>query len=195
MYAKYIKRILDFILSLLAIIVLSPIFLIVIMCILIDDFGPIFFLQERVGKNKKIFKVYKFRTMIVNAEIQQKLNHEITGKDSRITKTGYFLRRTKIDELPQLLNVLKGDMSIIGPRPTLSGYLDEYEEWELDRFLIRPGLSGLAQVNGNIYLSREQKSKHDVKYVHQITLITDLKIILKTFGVVVFGESRFKEEI
>lgn len=194
MYRKYIKRLLDFILSLCAIIVLSPIFIVVIIIILIDDYGPIFFKQKRVGKNKKIFNVIKFRTMVVNAEKYQIVGKEITGSDSRILKSGYVLRRLKIDELPQLINILKGDMSIVGPRPTLPEYLSEYEEWELKRFDVRTGLTGLAQVNGNIYLSREERSKYDIEYIDHITFFNDIKIIIKTILVIIFGEGKFKKE-
>ena len=154
MYEANIKRILDIVLSVVALLILSPFLIIVCILILIDDYGPVFFMQERVGKNEKKFQVIKFRTMYIDAEKSQKVGVEVTGEDPRITKIGNLLRRFKIDELPQLFNILRGDMSIIGPRPSLPDYLEIYEEWERERFKVRPGLSGLAQVNGNIYLSR-----------------------------------------
>src|SRR5690606_9196155 len=139
----------------------------------------------------KIFKVYKFRTMVKDAVKYQKVGVEVKGNDSRITNFGKFLRRFKIDELPQLFNVLKGDMSIVGPRPTLPEYLEQYEEWELKRFDVKPGLTGLAQINGNIYLERKEKSLYDIEYIKKIGFFTDMKIIFKTIAIVIFGEDKF----
>jgi lipopolysaccharide/colanic/teichoic acid biosynthesis glycosyltransferase len=129
--------------------------------------------------------------MVPDAVKYQKVGVEVKGDDFRITRIGKILRRFKIDELAQLINVLKGDMSIVGPRPTLPEYIDHYEEWELRRFEVRPGLTGLAQVNGNIYLDRQEKSAYDIKYIEQMSFITDLKIILKTVAIILFGEDRF----
>ena len=193
LYKNGLKRILDVLLSGIALIILTPIFIIICVLILKDDFGPIFFKQKRVGKDEKIFEVFKFRTMYINAEKYQKLGVEVTGEDPRITKLGYFLRRFKLDELPQLYNILKGDMSIIGPRPSLPDYLKIYKDWERERFRVKPGLSGLAQVNGNIYLSRIKRSRLDVKYVRELSFSLDLKIVLKTILVIIFGEKRFKK--
>lgn len=190
-YSKYFKRSLDFTLSLIALLVLSPLLIIVAILIKIGSEGPIFFRQERPGKDQKIFKVYKFRTMVKDAVKQQKVGVEVTGSDVRITSFGKFLRRFKIDELAQLINILKGDMSIVGPRPTLPEYIEQYEEWELKRFDVRPGLTGLAQINGNIYLDRQEKSAYDVKYVENISFINDIKIILKTVAIVFLGEDKF----
>ena len=193
MYEANIKRILDIVLSVVALLILSPFFFFFCILILIDDYGPVFFMQERVGKNEKKFQVIKFRTMYIDAEKSQKVGVEVTGEDPRITKIGNLLRRFKIDELPQLFNILRGDMSIIGPRPSLPDYLEIYEEWERERFKVRPGLSGLAQVNGNIYLSRIKRSMMDVKYVHELSFLLDLKIIFKTTLVIILGERRFKK--
>ena len=190
-YSKYFKRSLDFTLSLIALLVLSPLLIIVAILIKIGSEGPIFFRQERPGKDQKIFKVYKFRTMVKDAVKQQKVGVEVIGSDTRITPFGKFLRRFKIDELAQLINILKGDMSIVGPRPTLPEYIEQYEEWELKRFDVRPGLTGLAQINGNIYLDRQEKSAYDVKYIENISFINDIKIILKTVAIVFLGEDKF----
>lgn len=190
-YSKYFKRLLDFVLSLIAILILSPLLIVVAILIKIGSEGPIFFRQERPGKNQRIFKVYKFRTMVKDAVKHQKVGVEVTGSDVRITPFGKFLRRFKIDELAQLFNILKGDMSIVGPRPTLPEYIEQYEEWELKRFDVRPGLTGLAQINGNIYLDRQEKSAYDVKYIENISFINDIKIILKTIAIVFLGEDKF----
>lgn len=190
-YSKYFKRALDFTLSLIAIFVLSPILILIATLIKAGSEGPIFFRQERPGKDQKIFKVYKFRTMVKDAVEQQKVGVEVIGSDTRITPFGKFLRRFKIDELAQLINILNGDMSIVGPRPTLPEYIEQYEEWELKRFDVRPGLTGLAQINGNIYLERQEKSLYDVKYVESISFIYDIKIILKTVAIVLLGEYKF----
>jgi lipopolysaccharide/colanic/teichoic acid biosynthesis glycosyltransferase len=190
-YSRYVKRILDCVLSLIALLILFPFLFTVAVLIKLDSKGPVFFTQERPGKNKKIFKVYKFRTMVQDAIKFQKVGVEITNSDSRITLLGKFLRRFKIDELAQLINILFGDMSIVGPRPTLPEYIEQYEDWELQKFQVRPGLTGLAQINGNIYLSRQEKSQYDIKYIEQMSLLTDLKIILKTIAIVIFGEDKF----
>ncbi|MFZ3577504.1 sugar transferase [Virgibacillus sp. DJP39] len=191
LYSRYFKRTLDFILSLLALIILSPLLIIVVVLIKLDSKGPILFTQERPGKGKKIFKVYKFRTMVQGAVKHQKVGVEVKTNDNRITPLGKFLRRFKIDELAQLFNILKGDMSIVGPRPTLPDYVKQYKNWELKRFYVRPGLTGLAQINGNIYLERTEKSTYDIRYLEKISFVTDVKIILKTIAIVVIGEDKF----
>lgn len=190
-YSRYFKRLLDFILSLVAILVLSPFLIMVAIFIKLGSKGPIFFMQKRPGKDQKIFKVYKFRTMVKDAVKGQKIGVEVSDSDARITQFGKKLRRYKIDELPQLINILKGDMSIVGPRPTLPEYIEQYENWELKRFDARPGLSGLAQINGNIYLERREKSRFDIDYIEKISFISDMKIILKTIAIIILGEDRF----
>jgi len=195
LYSRYIKRILDIIFSITVLFTLSPLLIIVAIIIKLESKGPVFFIQERPGMNMKIFKIYKFRTMIKDAEKNQKVGEEVTGNDSRITHFGKFLRRFKIDELAQLINIVKGDMSFVGPRPTLPDYIDVYEEWELKKFDARPGLTGLAQINGNIYLHRKDRSKYDIKYVENISFINDMKIILKTFAIVLFGEDKFINKV
>lgn len=190
-YSTYIKRVLDFNFSFLALLFLSPFLIIVAILIKLDSKGPVFFTQERPGKDMKIFKVYKYRTMVQDAVKDQRAGIEVRGNDNRITPFGKFLRRFKIDELAQLLNIVKGDMSIVGPRPTLPEYIEQYEQWELKRFDANPGLTGLAQINGNIHLERKEKSEFDVKYLKQISFLTDLKIILKTIAIVLLGEEKF----
>ena len=176
MYAKFFKRIIDFCLSFLALIILSPILLILIILGAIKMKGNPFFTQERPGKNEKIFKLVKFRTMTNKKdEYGNLLSDEI-----RLTKYGEFLRSTSLDELPELLNILKGDMSIVGPRPLLVKYLPRYNERQKLRHLVRPGLTGLAQVNGRNSLTWEQKFEDDVTYIENITFFGDIKIIFKT---------------
>lgn len=194
-YAKYIKRPMDFVLAFIALIVLSPILIIVAVLILIESGSPILFSQDRPGKNMKTFKIYKFRTMVKEAVKQQRVSVEVFNNDTRITRIGKLLRRFKIDELIQLINILIGDMSIVGPRPSLPGYLELYEEWELLRFSVRPGLTGLAQINGNIYLDRKEKSTYDVVYVKNISFINDMRIILITVLIVLFGEDKFVKKL
>ncbi len=191
LYSRYLKRPLDVLLSLLALIVLSPLFCLISVLIKLTSEGPIFYTQLRPGKDQKVFKLYKFRTMIQGADRYQQVGVEVYEDDNRVTPLGKFLRRSKIDELPQLINVLKGEMSIVGPRPSLPEYLEQYEDWELERFKVRPGLTGLAQVNGNIYLDRKERSAYDVQYVRNVSFALDLKIVLKTVAVAFCGEDKF----
>ncbi|MEE0896122.1 MAG: sugar transferase [Acutalibacteraceae bacterium] len=181
-YAKYIKRLLDFILSLCAIIVLSPILLVLTVVGAIVMKGNPFFVQERPGKispktgEEKIFKLIKFRTMTCEKDKDGKLLPD----EERLTKYGNFIRKTSLDELPELFNILKGDMAIIGPRPLLVEYLPYYSESERHRHDVRPGLSGLAQINGRNAVTWEEKFSWDLKYVGDITFFGDIKIILLT---------------
>lgn len=176
MYAKYFKRMLDFILSLIALIILSPILLIVAILVRIKLGNPIIFKQQRPGKNEKIFTLYKFRTMTDKKDE----NGNLLPDSDRLTKFGKLLRSTSLDELPELINIIKGDMAIVGPRPLLVKYLPYYTKEEKHRHDVRPGLTGLAQVNGRNSISWEEKFKYDVQYVKKITFLGDLKIILKT---------------
>ena len=183
MYKKYIKRILDFILSLLATIVLSPLFLVIAIIIKIDSRGPTFFLQERLGKDGKVFKIIKFRTMIPNAEkIGDGLKVK-TESDNRITRIGKILRKTSLDELPQLINVIKGEMSIVGPRPPVTYHPHKYEEYREEqkiRIKVRPGITGLAQIRVRNSASWDERIKIDIEYVDKISFTMDIKIVLKT---------------
>ncbi len=176
MYAKFFKRVIDFVLSLIAIIVLSPVLLILIIIGAIKMKGNPFFTQQRPGKNEKIFKLIKFRTM-TNAKDK---DGNLLSDEARLTKYGKFLRSTSLDELPELINILKGDMSIVGPRPLLVKYLPLYNEEQRQRHTVRPGLTGLAQINGRNAITWEQKFKLDVEYVKNITFLGDIKIIFGT---------------
>lgn len=175
-YSRNLKRPMDFTLSLIAIFFLSPVILTVAIMVRIKHGSPIFFRQNRPGLNEKIFKMYKFRTMTDEKDE----NGEFLPNHLRITKFGRFLRSTSLDELPELFNILKGDMSIIGPRPLLVEYLPLYNEKQKKRHNVRPGLSGLAQINGRNTITWEQKFEYDVEYVNKISFIKDIEIILKT---------------
>ena len=192
MYAKYFKRVLDFLLSLIAIIILSPVLLIIAIAIKIDSKGPVFFLQERLGKDGKVFKIIKFRTMVKDAE-KMGTGIKTTEKDSRITKVGSFLRKTSLDEIPQLINVLKGDMALIGPRPLLPQYLPLYSKEQARRHEVRPGITGWAQVNGRNAISWNKKFELDVWYVDHCSFGLDLKIIFLTIKKVFIREGISQE--
>lgn len=176
MYAKYIKRLLDFCLSLLALIVLSPLLLLLIVVGAAAMGGNPFFTQERPGKDEKIFRLIKFRTM--NNKKDKEGN--LLPDEKRLTGYGRMLRSTSLDELPELLNILKGDMSIVGPRPLLVRYLDRYNAEQHRRHEVRPGLTGLAQANGRNAISWEKKFEYDVWYVDHVSFAGDIDIILKT---------------
>lgn len=187
---RIIKRIIDIIVSLIVLILFLPLWILIAVLIKLTSKGPVFFLQDRPGLHKKIFKVYKFRTMRPGSEKMIK-GQEVMLDDDRITTIGRFLRRTKLDEIPQVLNVLKGEMSLVGPRPERIDSLEDYTEEISRRLNVRPGMTGLAQVSGNIYLSLENRYKLDVYYVDNFSLWLDLKIILRTIGVVLLGEDRY----
>ena len=176
MYAKYFKRMLDFILSLGAIIVLSPILIVLTIVGAVAMGGNPFFTQERPGKNEKIFKLVKFRTM----NNKKDKHGNLLPDEKRLTSYGKWLRSTSLDELPELFNILNGDMSIVGPRPLLVKYLPYYRDNERKRHSIRPGLTGYAQINGRNYLMWDERLALDVQYANQITFIGDLKIIILT---------------
>lgn len=181
MYKKYFKRLLDIIISLCAIIVLIPVYIIVSILVLIFMGWPIVFKQPRPGKNEKIFNMYKFRTMTNKKD----KDGNLLPDDQRLPKFGKFLRATSLDEILELFNILKGDMSLIGPRPLLVKYLPYYTEEEHHRHDVRPGLTGYAQANGRNLVSWNDKFKMDVEYTKNITFIGDLKIILKTILTVI----------
>lgn len=183
MYKKYFKRLIDVTVSGLSLILLFPIFLIIAVLIKIDSRGPILFTQKRVGEKGRVFRMFKFRTMLTFEDSFYPDGSPIENYD-RITKIGKILRKTSIDELPQLINIFIGDMSIVGPRPTLLYQVEKYDEYQARRLDVKPGLTGLAQVNGRNSLSWEQKIQYDIDYINNITFLNDFKIILKTFVVV-----------
>ena len=190
MYAKYIKRILDFILSLIALIVLSPVLLVVAILVRIKLGSPIIFKQQRPGKDEKIFTLYKFRTMTDKKDE----NGELLPNDQRLTKFGDFLRKTSLDELPEIFLILTGKMSFIGPRPLHVEYLQYYNEEQRKRHNVRPGLTGWAQVNGRNSITWTEKFKLDVYYVENVSFLLDLKIIFLTIKQVICRKNIYSKE-
>lgn len=189
----FIKRVIDLLGSLFGLVILSPLLIIIAIFIKIDSRGPILFKQERIGKNGKIFKIFKFRTMIVGAEKQGDGLFVKTKADPRITRLGNFLRKTSLDELPQLINVLKGEMSIVGPRPPAkyfpyNGY-ENYPDWAKKRFLIKPGITGLSQVRVRNSVPWDERILVDIEYVDSFNVLLDIKIILLTVARVIKPKS------
>ena len=185
-----IKRTADIVFSAVGLIVLLPILL--ISAILLEVFmpGPLFFKQQRVGKNGRLFNILKFRSMKVDKALEA--SHDFTRDAERMTPFGKLLRRTKIDELPQLWNVLVGDMSLVGPRPTVKEQTDKYNDYQRQRLNMRPGMTGLAQVNGNISLTWDERFVYDIEYVNNFSVLLDIRILCKTVLVVIMGEEKFK---
>ncbi|MBT8273896.1 MAG: sugar transferase [Bacteroidia bacterium] len=176
MYSSILKRLIDFIAAIILFIISLPVFVIVMFLLLISNKGKAFFLQGRPGKKEKIFKIIKFKTMNDNKD-----DHgQLLPPTQRLTKTGIFVRKYSLDEIPQLLNVIKGDMSLIGPRPLLVRYLPLYNDFQKQRHLIRPGITGWAQVNGRNAISWERKFELDVWYVKNMSFLIDLKILIMT---------------
>lgn len=180
MYRKYIKRLFDIIISLVALIILSPVFLIVAVLVRTKLGSPVIFHQQRPGYQEKIFKLCKFRTMTQAKDADGNLLPDA----QRLTSFGNFLRKTSLDELPELWNILKGDMSLIGPRPLLVGYLPYYTKREQLRHGVRPGLTGLAQVSGRNFIAWDDRLAKDVEYVENLSFMMDVKILIKTVIVV-----------
>lgn len=190
------KRFIDIVFSLCGLIILSPLLIIVAILIRLESKGNVIFVQDRVGINGKIFKMYKFRSMVCNAEELKRellIQNEMSGpmfkmkNDPRITKVGRVIRKTSIDELPQLFNVLKGDMSLVGPRPSLPNEVDEFEDWMMKRLSVKPGLTCFWQVSGRNNIEFEDWMKLDIRYVQERSMLVDLKLIFKTFFVL-FGD-------
>ncbi|OMC67812.1 sugar transferase [Paenibacillus odorifer] len=188
-YERYIKRPQDFFLSAVALLLLSPVLLIIAILIRLKLGGPVIFVQQRPGLNEKTFKMYKFRTMTNEYDA----NGELLSDSIRLTSFGRFLRSTSLDELPELWNIVRGDMAIVGPRPLLVQYLSLYDEEQKRRHDVRPGLTGYAQVNGRNALCWEDKFKLDVEYVDKISIVVDWKIFFLTIKKVVIREGIHSE--
>lgn len=197
---KLIKRLMDVLLSVVALIVLSPVFLMTAVAIRCEDNGPVFFVQQRAGKDMKPFRMYKFRSMYVNAD--EKLNevmknNEQTGhafkikNDPRITKTGKVMRRFSIDELPQFINIIKGDMSIVGPRPILTFQMEACSQYEKQRLVVQPGLTCYWQIGGRADIKWEEWVELDLNYIENMSLWTDIKMIAKTIPAIVSGDGAY----
>lgn len=190
------KRVIDVVAALCGLVVLSPLLLVISILIKLESKGPIVFSQKRIGLNGKHFNMYKLRSMVVNAEeLKKKLaaENEMSGpmfkmkNDPRITKVGKFIRKTSIDELPQLINILKGDMSLVGPRPSLPNEVKQFDSWMMRRLEVKPGLTCIWQVSGRNNIDFEDWMKLDIKYVEERSLMLDIKLVFKTFFVL-FGD-------
>lgn len=191
MYAKCFKRVIDFLLSLIALIIISPILLVLIILGIVFMRGNPFFTQERPGKNEKIFKLIKFRTM----DNRKDKSGKLLPDKVRLNKYGRFLRASSLDELPELVNILKGDMSIVGPRPLMARYLSYYTDEERKRHSVRPGLSGYAQVHGRNNVDWAERMKMDVYYAEHVSLKMDLKILIETILIVLKREGISVEDM
>lgn len=188
---KAVKRVFDTVLAALGLVILFLPLLVVGLLIRMDSKGKALFKQRRTGLNGKEFYVYKFRTMKTTDVPFDIDNPVIEDSNAELTRIGRGLRKLKIDEFPQLINVVRGEMSLIGPRPFLPVYLAQYEEWEKERLTVRPGMTGLAQVKGNGYLTSEERSYYDVYYARHLSIFSDIAILFKTVGVLLLGERRF----
>jgi len=184
MYKNYLKRFLDFVAAFCGLVLLSPIFIIVMVGLFFANGGQPFFFQTRPGKNEKVFRIVKFKTM----NDKKDKNGDLLPDAERLTKIGSFVRKTSLDEIPQLINVLKGDMSLVGPRPLLVHYLPLYNETQKRRHEVRPGITGWAQVNGRNAISWQQKFEYDVWYVDHVSLMLDIKILFLTLKKVFIRE-------
>lgn len=187
----FLKRFFDILCSGVGLIIATPFIFIIAILVKTSSKGPIFFLQERLGRRGKVFKIIKFRTMVVNAEHMGTGVKETGKSDPRITKIGHFLRATSMDELPQLVNVLKGDMSLVGPRPPVTyhpynGY-GNYPEWAKPRFKMRPGMTGLVQISTRSMISWDDRMRIDLEYIKKFNILFDVKILLGTIKTVLDG--------
>jgi undecaprenyl phosphate N,N'-diacetylbacillosamine 1-phosphate transferase len=198
MYIKFFKRVFDIICSSIGVIILSPVLVGIAIAIKIDSKGPVLFKQQRVGKNQEVFNIYKFRTMIVNAE---NIGDGLTikcEKDYRITKKGVFLRKTSLDELPQLFNVILGNMSLVGPRPPVTYFpyqVGQYDEHKAKRFNMHPGITGLNQITVRNSVSWDERIEIDIKYIENLNIWLDLKILFKTLFKVVKPNAIYFKDI
>ena len=176
MYKLFLKQVIDFFVTLVGLLTISPVFIVVMLLLTVANNGSPFFIQKRIGQKNKVFSIIKFKTMNDKKDASGKLLPD----RERLTKVGRFIRATSLDELPQLLNVLKGEMSLIGPRPLLVKYLPLYNDHQIKRHLVKPGITGWAQINGRNAISWEQKFDFDVYYVNNISFFLDIKILWKT---------------
>lgn len=194
-YRLIIKPVGDWLIAFLGLVLLCPLFLVVGICIKIDNPGPAFFVQNRLGRQGRVFKIYKFRSMVVNKPKNE--NKKLYENDPGITKVGHFIRKTSIDELPQLFNILKGDMSFIGPRPPLTYFpkkIDEYTDYEYQRFLVKPGISGLAQVRCREIHDWDINIPIDVEYVQNFSIGSDLKLFFASFFFFFRSDNIYRQE-
>lgn len=180
MYKKFIKRLIDIIISAIVLFLLWPLFLVISILIKLEDKGPAFYIQKRTGKDGKVFNMYKFRTMNVVPEGKEME----TSHDKRVTKIGGFLRKTSLDELPQFINVLKGDMSFIGPRPWITDYYEKFTDEQKRRVSVKPGIIGLAQARGRNGLTIFEKINYDLQYVENLSFILDIRILFESVAIV-----------
>lgn len=192
---KYIKNVLDVFFAFIGLVFLAPVFLIVVIAIKINSKGKAVFRQERTGKDGRTFLMYKFRSMSSTEVEFNKDNPVISDDNINLTKVGRFIRKVKLDEAIQILNILRGEMSFIGPRPLKIEYLEEYEEWEKAKLKVKPGLGGLAQIKGNGYLNIRERNYYDMRYSDNLSFFNDVKIFFKTIWVVIKGEKNFIEHI
>ncbi|MGB4594135.1 MAG: sugar transferase [Coriobacteriia bacterium] len=190
MAQERIKRLVDVVAALIVLVVFFPLWIAVAVLVVATSAGPVLFLQDRPGRYGQAFKILKFRTMRPGSDTMIK-GQEVASDDERVTTLGRLLRRTKIDEIPQVLNVLKGEMSLVGPRPERMASLDEYTDEIAKRMNVRPGMTGLAQVSGNIHLPLHKRYALDAYYAEHWSMALDLKIVLRTVGVILFGEGRY----
>lgn len=192
---KYIKNVLDIFFAFIGLVFLAPVFLIVVIAIKINSKGKAVFRQERTGKDGRTFLMYKFRSMS-STEVEFNKDKPVISDDNiNLTKVGRFIRKVKLDEAIQILNILRGEMSFIGPRPLKIEYLEEYEEWEKAKLKVKPGLGGLAQIKGNGYLNIRERNYYDMRYSDNLSFFNDVKIFFKTIWVVIKGEKNFIEHI
>jgi exopolysaccharide biosynthesis polyprenyl glycosylphosphotransferase len=197
---RLVKRLMDIVLSVLGLVLLSPVFLITAIAIKLQDGGPIFYKAERVGENGKTFQMWKFRSMVLGADKMQdsviqrdnqgNIVHKLSN-DPRVTRVGRFIRRTSIDELPQLFNVLKGDMSLVGPRPEMPWMVEKYELWQRKRFAVPQGITGWWQISGRSDAPMHLHTEHDLYYIQNYSLWLDIQILWKTLAVVVTGKGAY----
>jgi lipopolysaccharide/colanic/teichoic acid biosynthesis glycosyltransferase len=193
MYRRFGKRVLDVALGALGLVVLSPLLALIAICIKLTSRGPLFYVHERIGKDAVPFRFIKFRTMVVGAE-ERGTGILTLRDDPRVTKVGRVLRRFSLDELPQLWNVLRGDMSLVGPRPGLGFQVEQYTPFQRRRLAVLPGITGWAQVNGRNAISWDERIERDVEYIERLSLLLDLGILVRTLSAVARSESLFSEK-